>query len=789
MKFSIFEPLNGKSGVRQPKPTKEVTFKQLVQYYNSNRNRELSQAIHNATKKEVKAQLKNERDYFTPYGTFSYRKNNRITHYNRVVSIDIDDLESIDHAKEVRDKLSKHPSILFCLLSVRQKGVKALMNVNHSFHYKDQYKQLKHIFRPYIADWLDIDIGHIDTAQFKISQPCFFSYDDDMYVNDDAEPLNLEFDFQEQTTTKRLKKTKEGEPYVTKDIPIYAKDNLDRYIQKVATNKIKRIPANYKGIEPRHPKLYGAKGVGELIHYAIHLKDEIINRFIEAGVSMYNDEGMRENVTHSVNDAFNEGMNNPIENDTLESIIKGSLEFSTKQTTEYTYCLLFYKELGVKYYQDNSKGVPFRGKNFLLWDDKFHVFAANSNYNKAIFENGRWRQMNEAEFTEKLKHSYLVLKHLNQDKTHDVIIEAFRIALHKLAWRSNHNFNVNYVIQVLTKQWDELQVNVNDLVRVRNWRFNAKEEVKTLKHFQLLLNADNKLHKVSYHLKLLSKLTDRMEFIQPHEIGLRDRSSEPYVWDMMKQYNNEIIGCKTSREFQNITYLNEWINEYLLVKVQKSHSPYCSLNMGCVINVLKQSKNKRSIVLDHGETIELPSYSSIMENTGCTKRNIESYFKFVRDDDALKTFKDELRYRIYNPHTLAVERNNGRLVVRPLTEGEQFEPTPQAMIEVKELQPIERKDYNKQLEYFKDCVSRTKFYPYHKTIDEKRKYVKTLWHSERMSLHYFTDTVTDAQITQDENRIINEFIAHGCISLTQTADLIAKSLEMKRKIDDELKAG
>jgi len=305
--FSVFEPMQGIAGAYQTTPTNTLTFTELVTYYKSKPNKELSEEILKAPTLEAKNKLKEKRAYYTPYGTFSYRNNDSLLKYNNVISIDIDNLTDTAHANEIKNKLAEHKSILFSLLSVRGKGVKALMLVNATYTPADQYQQLKNIFKPYLADYLEIDAIHIDTAQFRLSQPCYFSYDASMYVNENAQALELDFNYKEP----------ERIAYTPANVPTDAKNRVDAYILAILNNKL----ATLTNDGARHPKLYAVKILGQLTHYAPHLENYILSSFIDAGVSMYGSERMRSNVTNSVNLAYSEGTNEPINSEAIESII------------------------------------------------------------------------------------------------------------------------------------------------------------------------------------------------------------------------------------------------------------------------------------------------------------------------------------------------------------------------------------------------------------------------------------------------------------------------------------
>ena len=308
-RFSIFETLNGVSGAYQTTPTQTLNFNELLEYYNSPENKKLSEAILNAPTPEAKNNLKSKRAYYTPYGIFSTRKNANILDKNSVVSIDIDGLKDKKEAIAVRNKLADHKCTLFALLSTRGKGVKAMMRIN-SIEAVDSFNQLKHVFKPHLKEFLNIEDSKIDEAQFKLSQPCYFSYDADMYINADATVLDLEFNYKEP----------ERKPFKAVSIPANASNNIDKYILKVLENKINNLTPD----GARHPKLATVKGLAQLTHYAPHLENEILETFISAGERMYNSnektkiKGVRKNVM----DAWNSSITNPINNAKLDGIIR-----------------------------------------------------------------------------------------------------------------------------------------------------------------------------------------------------------------------------------------------------------------------------------------------------------------------------------------------------------------------------------------------------------------------------------------------------------------------------------
>ena len=308
LKFSLFGELNGLTGSKQINQTEILTFDELINYYKSTENKQLSKLILNETDKQKQKQLKSKRIYYTPYGVFKKRNNDSITHHNNIVSIDIDNLESKQKAIEVKEQINKHNSILFSCLSVRGEGVKALMLVNQTYTPQQQYKQLKNCFKPYLSEYLCLDVNCIDSAQFVLSQACYFSYDENFYINKNAIPLELVFDYTEPLRP-------EFKPI---DVPDNSRSRIDKYLKSILQNKINKLTSS----GARHPQLFTIKELGQLIHYAPHLENDIINNFIDGGVQMYGSETMRNNVTDSVMRAFEEGKIESVNNFTIDKIIK-----------------------------------------------------------------------------------------------------------------------------------------------------------------------------------------------------------------------------------------------------------------------------------------------------------------------------------------------------------------------------------------------------------------------------------------------------------------------------------
>ena len=156
-----------------------------------------------------------------------------------------------------------------------------------------------------------------------------------MYINAGATILDLKFNYKEP----------ERKPFKAVSIPANASNNIDKYILKVLENKVNNLTPD----GARHPKLATVKGLAQLTHYAPHLESEILETFISAGERMYksNEKAKIKGVRKNVMDAWISAINNPINNATLDGIIrdqntplkpKESIlknEYKHKLTTQY----------------------------------------------------------------------------------------------------------------------------------------------------------------------------------------------------------------------------------------------------------------------------------------------------------------------------------------------------------------------------------------------------------------------------------------------------------------------
>ena len=176
--FSFF---TGGINVKNAKPVKNFTLKELIEYYKSEANKAASSAIDIYFKEQAAtanlrdkedigdmiASAKNQLPYFMAGGTFAVKNAEGLTAFNK--------LPSTQEAKEMRQHLSQQQGCLLAVLSPKRKGVKALFYISEETT-AATLKETLAANKNTIAEALTLT-AEIDAAQFSPYQACFIAYD------------------------------------------------------------------------------------------------------------------------------------------------------------------------------------------------------------------------------------------------------------------------------------------------------------------------------------------------------------------------------------------------------------------------------------------------------------------------------------------------------------------------------------------------------------------------------------------------------------------------------------
>lgn len=175
-------------------------------------------------KKEVD-QLKKQLIAFTVSGTFNNgRSIDKVNTYSQYVILDIDKL-SISQLEDIKNTTRLAPYTYASFVSPSGKGLKIIVKVNIAKeNHKEAYKQVV----DYYEQALNIDI---DTSGSDICRLCFVSYDEDCFINSNAD--TFEVIIKPKELTPPIKRSDQ----VTNDIEAYISE-----IEQTATD----ITGNYE---------------------------------------------------------------------------------------------------------------------------------------------------------------------------------------------------------------------------------------------------------------------------------------------------------------------------------------------------------------------------------------------------------------------------------------------------------------------------------------------------------------------------------------------------------------
>ena len=309
LKFSLF--LDKQKGIESVVPKKTIDFKELVEVYKSAYLIDKTAELRNETNEAKRKALKKELPFITSSGTFTYRNSKGIVHHNsNLCGLDIDNLTE-QTAIEVKAILAKNPAVLLATISPRGKGVKGLVLLSSPLTPEKRYQTLKTAkgalaFELGITEYLD----NIDNAQFVLPQPFFLSHDASMYVNEQAQPLQITF--------VEIVKTAKALNLKPVHVPKHALNRVETYLMNATKLLVNYIETKKVG---RHFAIGKIASLKSILHYAPHLESEIKVALWTAICNAYGTE----------QDAINEGAlrsiktiwsNSPdLENDTLNTIV------------------------------------------------------------------------------------------------------------------------------------------------------------------------------------------------------------------------------------------------------------------------------------------------------------------------------------------------------------------------------------------------------------------------------------------------------------------------------------
>lgn len=308
-------------GIKQVIPKREIYFGELVRLLRSTKQKELTAKIIAEVTDEEKQQLKLQSYFITPYGTFPYRENESIKHYNPfVIAFDFDKMSAKQVAKLIAIFI-KSPSCILCLKSARQKGVKAIILISEAIPLKTHYLSLI-ANKAALLEALGASefLEFLDFAQFKLSQPFFLSYDPDLHYNPDAEPLQINLIEPDVRTAERFA-VREWDPSISES----KTSRVEAYINTAVGNLCLQFEAETGA---RHPTIAKVKAIAGLFRaYSLPGEEQVYQQLENSVVAMYGGESEARagNAFKSMRDAWE--VAEPTKNESIEEILSNDFDF------------------------------------------------------------------------------------------------------------------------------------------------------------------------------------------------------------------------------------------------------------------------------------------------------------------------------------------------------------------------------------------------------------------------------------------------------------------------------
>ena len=317
-------------GQNKVMPEKEINITELIAILSNPSTRKLSAAIRACKDPILRTKLKTKLPYFTPFGSFTDRKNQSILSYNKdILAVDINAIPAAE-ASIVFNILKNNASCLLAYISAKGKGVKALIHVNYDNEPdpKVDHYNLLSLNEDYLNFILGVTNWRLDRAKLKLSQRFFIFNADELYYNLNTLPLKLKLNkviFNEKKAIKsKLKQLQEN--YKPTAVPEELQEAVNEELRTIFTyDFLRRL--NHDPKAARHPQIYKVSSVAEVIHYADKVfYEELSYTCWVTIVLLYgsDEEALAANAFKSFLDVFKNTA--PIENETIKGILSKGIE-------------------------------------------------------------------------------------------------------------------------------------------------------------------------------------------------------------------------------------------------------------------------------------------------------------------------------------------------------------------------------------------------------------------------------------------------------------------------------
>ena len=318
-----------KKGIFAVEPKEVINLQRLIQIYKSDFVKLKTSEIQNPDlTHEEKQILKKHLPFVTPYSCSTYRNKESVYHLNsNIFCLDFDDL-IIKDAKLLKHLLTQNESTILTAISPRGKGVKAIIYlpqikdigteklrennthltelINRFDLHQDKattqqienhyYFQKENINR--VLNALNVARFKPDISQLKVVQPFLIAYDEYLYYNLNAKPLDVEllqyvpierepYKFNIESV---IQKSEEQKPIKTRFETKDFNEVIKKRIAGILRKKADFICSDMLKSSNRHKHICRCIDVLEYLHYLPEIESEIVQTLTNGITQMYGSE-------------------------------------------------------------------------------------------------------------------------------------------------------------------------------------------------------------------------------------------------------------------------------------------------------------------------------------------------------------------------------------------------------------------------------------------------------------------------------------------------------------------
>ena len=310
-----------KKGLFAVEPKEVINLQRLIQIYKSDFVKLKTSEVQNPElTQEQKQELKKNLPFITPYSCSTYRSKENVYHLNsNIICLDFDKLEP-QNARLLKYQLSENESTILTAISPRANGVKAIIYlpkkqeknthlaelINRFDLHQDkptsQQIENHYYFQKHNLETILSKLGVTEVAdisQLKTVQPFLIAYDQDLYYNLNAKPLDVELsDYVHQErepyiptineVTEYIRKERESleKRFESKDFNEVIKKRIAGFLRK----KVDFICLDMLNASNRHKQICRCIDVLEYLHYLPEIKNEVIDSLKNGIIKMYGNE-------------------------------------------------------------------------------------------------------------------------------------------------------------------------------------------------------------------------------------------------------------------------------------------------------------------------------------------------------------------------------------------------------------------------------------------------------------------------------------------------------------------